>query len=144
MLLARAYVAFVDEMRAALAERGFDNLHGSFGYVARFLAARDRTLRELADALQMTSPGALKIIQDMEDHGYLQRAGDPDDRRVVRLGLTVRGRAALAAARHFHADFEARLGERLGARVAAQMRATLAEIVRERELDGVPVPLRPV
>jgi len=37
IVLALAYTAFVDEMRAELAAGGHDGLHRSFGYVARAL-----------------------------------------------------------------------------------------------------------
>jgi hypothetical protein len=41
--------------------------------------------------------------------GYLERHPDATDRRVKRLRLSARGRAALRAARSFHRRFERRL-----------------------------------
>lgn len=144
ILLALAYSAFVDELRAALAAEGFDDLHGSFGYVARALHERERSLRELADELRMTSPGALKIVDDMEAHGYLTREDDRTDRRAKRLRLTARGEAALAAARAFHKRFEAQIRSRSGARATRVLREVLGGILEERESSGAHVALRAI
>lgn len=144
ILLGLAYAAFVDELRAHLAESGFEALNHSFGYVARALAAQNLSLSELAVHLGITSQGALKIVDDMEENHYLERVPDPEDGRTKRLRLTKRGRAALAAARAFHAHFEAELARRGGARQAAALRAALTELVQRRELAGKPVTLRPM
>jgi DNA-binding MarR family transcriptional regulator len=144
ILLALAYGAFVDQLRAALAAAGFDHLNRSFGYVARALAAEPLSLRELAGRLDMTSQGALKIVDDMAANGYLERSPDPADRRGVRLRLTARGERALAAARAFHRRFEARLGRRLGARKVAALRAALTSLVEQGERAGAAAALRPL
>lgn len=144
IVLALAYTSFVDEMRADLAAGGHDDLHRSFGYVARALDGAQLTVGELAARLEISPPGAVKIVDEMEASGHLERSGDPEDRRLIRLRLTARGRAALAAARRFHAGFEERLAERVGARRAATCRAVLESIVEERSAAGAPPALRPV
>jgi DNA-binding MarR family transcriptional regulator len=140
ILLALAYTAFVDELRAALADAGFADLHRSFGYVARALAERPLTLRELADRLEITSQGMLKIVDEIEARGYVRRLADPADGRTRRVDLTPRGRSALAEARAFHRRFEKRLGK---ARAAA-IRSSLSEIVEQRTQAGAPPALRPI
>ena len=144
VLLALAYSGFVDELRAGLAEHGYDDLNWSFGYVARALAETPLTLTELAARLEVTSPGALKIVDDMEEHGYLERVADAVDGRAKRLHLTKRGHAALLAARALHRRFEAKLAGRVGARQAATCRKVLEEIVLGRGAAGRPPALRPV
>ncbi len=145
ILLALAFSAFATELRASLAAQGYDDLHRSFGYVARNLAASPLTLSELADRLGITSPGALKIVQQMEDTGYLERVPDPTDARAKHLRLTRRGRAALAAARGFHERFERELADRLGARKVQALREVLGDIVARHEaVGGAPVALRPM
>jgi DNA-binding MarR family transcriptional regulator len=144
ILLGLAYAAFVDELRAHLAGAGFDNLNRSFGYVARALTSESMSLRELADRLEITSQGALKIVDDMEENQYLERVPDPEDGRTKRLGLTKRGRAALHAARAFHARFEADLARQGGARQAATLREALTGLVQRREHAGASITLRPM
>lgn len=141
ILMALAYGAFVAELRADMAAAGYAELDRSFGYVVRQLADGPLTLRELADRLGITPPGALKIVDGMEADGYLERTPDPDDGRAKRLRLTRRGRAALARARDFHRRFEARLAQELGRGKAAAFRAVLEAIVRA---GGEAVTLRPM
>ena len=144
ILLALAYAAFVDELRQSLADAGFAHLHRSFGYVARALADGSLTLREVADMLGVTSPGALKIVADMEKHGYVERIDDPSDARARRVSLTKKGRAALAAARAFHGRFERQLARDAGTKVADATRAALERMVERREKEGRTVALRPM
>ncbi len=143
ILLALAYSGFVDEMRAVLTADGYGDLNRSFGYVARALAERPLTLRELAERLAITSPGAHKIVEEMERARYLERQADPEDGRAKRLRLTRRGEAVLSAARRFHARFEARLAARVGKQKAAACRAVLQTIIDARTTSGAPPGLRP-
>jgi DNA-binding MarR family transcriptional regulator len=144
ILLALAYAAFVDQLRQSLADAGFAHLHRSFGYVARALADGSLTLREVADMLGVTSPGALKIVADMEEHGYVERIDDPSDARARRVSLTEKGRAALAAARAFHRRFERQLARDSGTKVADATRAALERVVLRREKEAGTVALRPM
>jgi DNA-binding MarR family transcriptional regulator len=120
ILLGLAFAEFVDELRADLARRGFDDLGPSYGYVFRVLGDGDRSLSELAGLLGMTLPGAGKIVDEMERRGYVERHGDPADRRVKRLRLSPRGREALKAAHAFHRRFERRLPNGPALRAALQ------------------------
>jgi len=128
-----------------LLEQGSEDLHRSFGQVARNLAEAPLTLTELADRLGTSSPGALTIVQQMADAGQLERLFDPDDARANHLRLTRRGRAALAAARAFHARFERELASRLGPRKLQALRDVLADVVDHHEAGGgAQVALRPM
>jgi DNA-binding MarR family transcriptional regulator len=144
ILVALAFSAFVSELRASLAELGYADIHRSFGYVARNIDDGQLTLTELADRLGITSPGALKIVQQMEATGYVERASDPDDARAKRIWLTKRGRAALAAARGFHRRFEEGLVARHGERKVRALREVLGTLVSEHEASGDDLALRPM
>lgn len=125
VLLNVAFVAFKDALDADLAAAGFDDIGKSFGYVFRLLAEAPCNLSELALQLGMSSPGAMKVVDDMVAKGYVSRSADADDRRVKRLELTERGRAALGRARSFHQKYELALGQRLGIRQVAAARKLL-------------------
>src|SRR6476646_5151401 len=124
ILLGLAYAGFVDELRADLAARGFADLGPSYGYVFRVLGDGERSLSELAALLGMTLPGAGKIVDEMERRRYVERRPDSVDRRVKHIALSSRGRAALAAARAFHRDFEERLPD------SARLRRGLERLAR--------------
>jgi DNA-binding MarR family transcriptional regulator len=138
ILLGLAFRAFVDEMHADLAARGFDDLGRSYGYVFRMLGDGDRSLSELAALLGMTLPGAGKIVDEMERRGYVERRPDQVDRRVKHIALSRRGRDALAAARAFHRRFEERLSD------SARLRRGLEGLAGRTTAESVPVYLRPL
>ncbi len=138
ILLGLAFRAFVDEMHADLAARGFDDLGRSYGYVFRVLGDGDRSLSELAGLLGMTLPGAGKIVDEMERRRYVERRPDRVDRRVKHIALSRRGKAALAAARAFHRDFEQRLTD------SARLRRGLERLAGQTSAEPLPVYLRPL
>jgi DNA-binding MarR family transcriptional regulator len=132
ILFGLAFAAFSRELRASLEEDGW-KLHNSFGYVARNLAAGPLSLTELAKRLDITGPGALKIVQSMEDAGHLERVPDANDARSKLLQLTKEGRSALQAARAFHQKFERELIKDHGEKKVAALRELLTDIVLEHE-----------
>ena len=138
ILLGLAFRVFVDEMHADLAARGFDDLGRSYGYVFRVLGDGDRSLSELAALLGMTLPGAGKIVDEMERRRYVERRPDRVDRRVKHIALSRRGRAALAAARAFHRDFEERLPD------SSRLRRGLEGLAGRTTGEPLPVYLRPL
>jgi len=52
-----------------------------------------RTQGELVAALGLRPPTVTKMLRRMEGSGFISRAPDPDDRRLVRVYLTPAGRA---------------------------------------------------
>jgi DNA-binding MarR family transcriptional regulator len=135
VVLGLAYQAFVDRLRAALASHGFDDLGGAYGYVFRALADEQLSQRELARRLGITDQGMAKIVAEMVYRGYVERRPDAVDSRVKRLNLAPRGRAALAAARRFHATFERQLESEVGPAPARQLRRILQAIVDRGPAD---------
>ena len=133
VLLNLAFGSFKMQLHAALAHAGFDDIGASFGYVFRLLAAEPSNLRDVAHALAISAPGALKIINDMVDKGYVERLEHALDARQKLLALTPRARRAMGAARRFHAEFEQELAQRIGPRRAAAARAALEAIVADAE-----------
>ena len=140
VLLNVAFVAFKEALDADLAAAGFDDIGTSFGYVFRRLDEAPCSLSELAAQLGMSAPGALKVVDDMVAKGYVSRSADADDRRVKRLELTERGRAALGRARSFHRQYEQALAQRLGARQVALARGLLEAMAASHAARGGRLP----
>lgn len=128
ILLHLAFARFKDALHGHLADEGFDDIGPSFGFVFRALDETSLKLRELAERLEITPQGALKIVDDMVAKRYVTRLADPDDGRATRLTLAPRGEHALAAAKRFHRQFERDLTTRLGARRLGDTRAVLTAI----------------
>jgi DNA-binding MarR family transcriptional regulator len=49
------------------------------------------TVTEISNLLQITPAGVTHLINPLEEAGFIQRLNDPNDRRVVLIGLTDKG-----------------------------------------------------
>jgi DNA-binding MarR family transcriptional regulator len=49
------------------------------------------TVTEISNLLQITPAGVTHLINPLEESGYVERRQDPNDRRIVRIGLTSKG-----------------------------------------------------
>lgn len=143
ILVLLAYQGFVHLLHSAMAERGHDDLGRSDGVVFRMVAARPRTVSELAAGMEITKQGAAQIVEDMERRGYVVRRPDPTDARARLVELTGRGRSALEVARAFHRTYEQKLTRAHGRESVDAVRAVLAAMAAEapeglsRELRGL-------
>lgn len=133
ILLTGAARVVADRLGAAVERAGIEDMRSSYGFVIRALAAGDRTLTELAGLLGVSKQAAIKVVDEMERRGYLDRCTDPADRRVKLLRLTPKAvqvrRAALRASR----QLERELRRELGDDDVAALRRTLLRLL---ERDG--------
>jgi DNA-binding MarR family transcriptional regulator len=141
VLLSLAGVVFVDALHERLDEAGFEDFTVRSGWVLRTLGDEELSLRDLAERMGLSSPGTLKAIDPMLRAGYVERA-ETSDRRVRAVRVTDRGRAALACATAFHAEFEASLATAVGTGDAAATRRGLESLV-ERGSANLPRALTP-
>ena len=70
-------------------------------------------LGELNSAVRLTQPSLSRAAARLEQHGWLQRAGAPDDRRGVLVSITPAGRDVLSRAAKVHAQAIRELLDRL-------------------------------
>ena len=52
-----------------------------------------QTMGELADGLQITTASATGLVNPLVELGHVTRSRDPNDRRVVRIGLSERAQS---------------------------------------------------
>jgi DNA-binding MarR family transcriptional regulator len=141
-LLAMAYRSLIDGLHEHLHARGWHDVRPAFGFV--LLAARDRptTNAELAVLMGTTKQAASKLVTVMEESGYLERATDADDGRVLAVTLSRRGRRLLAAVDEIYAELEAGWAAILGAHAVERLRRDLTSVML-RTNDGELPPVRP-
>jgi DNA-binding MarR family transcriptional regulator len=77
----------------------------------------------------VTKQAASRLADDMVTLGYLERFGDPEDRRRTQLELSPRGERIRARAREESHAMEAELRGRFGDAAVAQLRALLTDFV---------------
>ena len=104
-----------DRLVAAVADAGGEAMRPSFGFVLRAVAAEQPTVSRLAD--------------DMVSLGYLERAGDPADRRRTRLRLSPAGERIRKRALSESRRMEDELREHFGETQVRHLRALLIDFV---------------
>ena len=57
--------------------------------------ADEVSVKELADRLGLSLPGASRMVDGLLRRGWLERREDPDDRRMKRVGITAAGRTII-------------------------------------------------
>jgi DNA-binding MarR family transcriptional regulator len=99
------------------------------------LAVLDRdgptTLGALAESERVAPPSITRVVAKLEEQGMLLRERDADDRRVIRVALTAKGRNLLAASRRKKTEW-------LAARLQQMSASELARVDQALEvLDAI-------
>ena len=138
-------LALTTEALRRLHAAGYSDLRISHGFVVQHLVQGPVRVGDLAARMGVTQQAASKAVAELTALGYLERGADPADARVRRIGLSARGRAAVATTRAVRADIERELAAALGAdRVEAARRTALdalewaggADAVRARRVPA--------
>jgi DNA-binding MarR family transcriptional regulator len=105
----------VDRLNAAVRDAGIPGMRAPYGFVIRALHESPLTLTALAERLRVTKQAAIKVVDEMEARGFVERRPVEGDRRAKALALTERGaavrRAALAESERMEAELRAELGD---------------------------------
>jgi DNA-binding MarR family transcriptional regulator len=107
----RRYLRFSEETvrRHGLTPQHYQLLLALKGFPDREWA----TVRELADRLQLRHHSVVELVNRAQKQGLVERAGHPDDARVVRVLLTEDGDRILARLSALHRDELRRMDQTL-------------------------------
>jgi DNA-binding MarR family transcriptional regulator len=91
---------------------------------------RERAFRsgDLAQRCVMTAPALTELVDSLERDGLARRLEDPNDRRVVLVELTPRGRRELDRFRDHMRERVARVLSKMSAEKRAHLRSALADL----------------
>ncbi len=115
-LLRFSYEAVAAEIIREVAAAGYPEIQSSHFAVLRPLWDHPEGMRstDLAATARITKQSMGAIVDQVEEHGYVERIDDPDDGRAKRIRLTSRGRKVgrmiRAVVRRVEADWERRIG----------------------------------
>jgi DNA-binding MarR family transcriptional regulator len=87
------------------------NVSRSEAGVLRAVADRPQRVTDLAAAEGLTQPAITRLVDRLQDRGWIIRQSDPSDGRVVLVGLTVAGERFLQRLR---LEYRAFLHEEVG------------------------------
>jgi DNA-binding MarR family transcriptional regulator len=120
LLLFGGFRSIIDELHAELARRGHPDLRPAHGFALQAIGIRGATATEAGRRLGISKQAAGKTIERLEALGYVQRAGDDQDRRRKLVRITARGLDALGQSAMIFEDIRSRWAGVLGpARLSA-------------------------
>jgi DNA-binding MarR family transcriptional regulator len=141
-LLGMAYRQLVDDLHAALRARGWTDVREVYGFVLLAVREADTTTTALAELLGVSKQATSKLLDAMEEGGYVRRRPDEHDGRVKVVGIEPRGRELLDAVEAVYVELEEGWAEVIGVTGLEQTRRRLERVLRSRHGAVLP-PLRP-
>jgi DNA-binding MarR family transcriptional regulator len=91
LLLRLAYQAYAQDIDAALAEAGFDDIRPAAANVFPFVPPDGITVSRLAELAWVRKQSMAQAVDQLERTGYVERRPDPRDHRSRLVFLTPRG-----------------------------------------------------
>lgn len=86
------------------------------------------TVTKLSEGLRVSAPYVTQTVNGLEEKGLVERTTDPEDRRLVRIRVTPRGREALRQASAEFAAHFAGLVEHLGEEESRKLTQLLLQV----------------
>jgi DNA-binding MarR family transcriptional regulator len=91
LLLRLAYQAYAQDIDAALAEAGFDDIRPAAANVFPFVPPDGITVSRLAELARVRKQSMAQAVDQLERTGYVERRPNPRDHRSRLVFLTPRG-----------------------------------------------------
>jgi DNA-binding MarR family transcriptional regulator len=107
---------------------GFGDLTASHVSLFLYPGPNGRRPTDLADQHQMSRQAVNYLVGQVEQLGYLERRGDPGDRRSKRIALTPRGLEAGQVIRDTVVELEREWARQMGAQRFADLKRLLTEL----------------
>jgi DNA-binding MarR family transcriptional regulator len=136
VLATRLLLSLQDELFTRLAEAGYDDLHPRHAAVLAFLDEDGIRATELARLSGRHKQIIGRIVDELEELGYVERRPDPADRRAKLIFPTARGLDQLRLGDEIVADIEARHASEIGGRTYAEFRDALRGVVARASDDS--------
>ncbi|UVS78570.1 MarR family winged helix-turn-helix transcriptional regulator [Actinokineospora sp. UTMC 2448] len=124
-LLTRAQRALVRDLGTVLEEEGFTVDQWR---VLRALAAQERSMGELAAAVEIPHPTLTRMVDALVDSALLYRSQSEEDRRRVSVHVSALGRAKLDRLESLTAAHERTLAARVGTDTVTQLTHLLRDL----------------
>jgi DNA-binding MarR family transcriptional regulator len=129
VLATRLLLATQEETFQRLAAAGYDDLHPRHWAVLAYLDEDGVRASELARLTARHKQVVGRVVDELEDLGYVERRPDPGDRRAKLVVPTKKGLAQIRIADQAVAEIERRHAEAVGLRTYAEFRNVLRSMV---------------
>jgi DNA-binding MarR family transcriptional regulator len=125
----------VQRVTAGLADAGFSDIRPAHTAVFQHIDADGTRLTDLAERAHITKQSMGYLVDYLEEHGYLERRPDPNDRRVALICLTEHGWNQVRTALSIIAEIEDEWTRELGKTRMRQLRDAVSELRSTRIRD---------
>jgi DNA-binding MarR family transcriptional regulator len=132
VLASRLLFSLQEELFEELAAAGYGDLHPRHGAVLAYLDEDGVRATELARLSGRHKQIIGRLIDELEELGYVERRPDPADRRAKLIFPTPRGLEQVRLGDEVVAEIEARHAKEVGAKTYAQFRDVLRGVVARR------------
>jgi DNA-binding MarR family transcriptional regulator len=136
LLLLGGFHSMVDDVLAGLDSRGHAGVRPVHEFALRAIDAGADTASELGRRLAVSKQAAAKTIASLQQLGYVDREGDPNDGRRKRVRVTPRGYELMAIGGALFDDVRARWAVQIGARQLDALQAGLGQLAQRRTLGA--------
>jgi DNA-binding MarR family transcriptional regulator len=131
VLATRLLFSLQDELFSRLADVGYQDLHPRHVAVLAYLDEDGIRATELARLSGRHKQIVGRIVDELEELGYVERRPDPRDRRAKLIFPTERGLEQTMRGDQIVADIEARYARAIGGRTYAAFRDVLRQVVNQ-------------
>jgi DNA-binding MarR family transcriptional regulator len=69
--------------------------HSQVGMLFMILHHNDTSVKEISEYLGVTKSAITQLLDPLVNKGFIERQNDPEDRRIVRLNLTAKGKKTI-------------------------------------------------
>jgi DNA-binding MarR family transcriptional regulator len=132
VLATRFLLSLQDELFERLAGAGYGDLHPRHAAVLAYLDEDGVRATELARLSGRHKQIVGRLVDELEELGYVERRPDPADRRAKLIFPTARGLEEIRLSDEIIADIEARHSREVGGRTYSQFRDVLRGVVARR------------
>lgn len=128
MLASQLMFAVQYELFARLAKNGHPDVRPRHGAVLAYLDEDGTRATDLAHDAGRNKQAMVRLVDELEALGYVERTPDPQDRRAKLVRPTRLGLDEMKASDKIVADLEARLADAIGVRRFASFKRALRDI----------------
>ncbi|KAA0761076.1 MarR family winged helix-turn-helix transcriptional regulator [Bacillus sp. SH5-2] len=143
-LLSLSFNASINELHDRLSELGFDDIKPAHGFILKCVSIDGTTGIDIAKYLGITKQAVSKMLDYLEDSGYVMRQIHHTNKRGKTIVLTKRGWLVVKAKGEILAEIEQRWSEKIGAERMQMLRDDLTKIVYGAREDKFLSGVRPV
>ncbi|MEK4759545.1 MarR family transcriptional regulator [Viridibacillus sp. FSL E2-0187] len=130
-LLSLSFSASINELHERLSELGFGDFKPVHGFMFKCIIPNGATGVELSDYLGITKQAVSKMVDYLEESGYVIRQTHPTDKRGKIIVLTERGWLVVKAKEKILTEIEGRWSENIGHERMQMLKEDLSKLISE-------------